>query len=61
MRFLLAGGAAAVGRDLTSAWLGMSHEVRVLDTQADTLPISGHEKLELITGKVEDPSHTCSF
>jgi len=45
-----------VGRDLTSDLLGMSHEVRVLDTHADTLPISGHEKLELIHGRVEDRS-----
>ena len=61
MRFLLAGGAGAVSRDLNSALSGIDHEVRVLDTHADTLPISGHEKLELITGKVEDPSYTCSF
>ena len=34
----------------------MNQEVRVLDTHADTLPISGHEKLELIQGGVEDRS-----
>ena len=56
MRFLVAGGAGAVGRDLTSALLGMNHEVRFLDTHADTLPISGHEKLGLIRGRVEDRS-----
>ena len=56
MRLLLADGAGAVGWDLTSALLGMNHEVRFLDTHADTLPISGHEKLELIRGRVEDRS-----
>jgi UDP-glucose 4-epimerase len=56
MRFLLAGGAGAVSRDLNSALSGIDHEVRVLDTHADTLPISGHEKLELIRGRVGDRS-----
>jgi len=61
MRFLVAGGAGAVGRDLTSALLGMSHEVRVLDTRTEGFPLPRQKNLELITGKVEDPSHTCSF
>jgi len=50
-----------VGRDLTSALLGMSPEVRVLDTRTEGFPLPGQKNLELITGKVEDPSHTCSF
>ena len=45
-----------MGRGLTSALSGISHEVRVLDTHADTLPLSGHEKLELIRGRVDDRS-----
>lgn len=50
-----------MGRDLTSALLGMSPEVRVLDTRTEGFPRAGQKNLELITGKVEGPSHTCSF
>jgi UDP-glucose 4-epimerase len=56
VRFLLAGGAGAVGRDLTSALLKTGHEVRILDKNADTFPLSGHEHLELLQGRVEDRS-----
>ena len=54
MRFLLAGGAGAVGRDLTPALLGMGHAVRILDKNPETLPIPGHENLEVVKGRVED-------
>ncbi len=50
-----------MGRGLTSAWLGMSPEVRVLDTRTEGCPRPGQKNLELIPGKVADPSHTCSF
>ncbi len=56
MRFLLAGGAGAVGRDLTPALLRMGHEVRILDAQTDTFPLSDHQNLEVIQGRVEDRS-----
>jgi UDP-glucose 4-epimerase len=54
MRFLLAGGAGAVGRDLTSALLSQDHQVRILDKAAETFPIPGHQNLELLQGRVED-------
>jgi UDP-glucose 4-epimerase len=54
VRFLLAGGAGAVGRDLTMALLQEGHAVRVLDTHTEGFPLSGQKNLELITGKVED-------
>ena len=45
-----------MSRGLTSALLGMSHEVRVLDTRTEGFPLPRQKNLELITGKVEDPS-----
>jgi UDP-glucose 4-epimerase len=54
VRFLLAGGAGAVGRDLTQALLSTGHEVRVLDARTEGFPLSGRKNLELLTGKVED-------
>lgn len=56
MKFLIAGGAGAVGRDLTGALLKKGHAVRVLDTNTEGFPLSGQENLELITGRVEDRS-----
>lgn len=56
MRFLLAGGAGAVGRDLAAALLKLGHAVRVLDTHTEGFPLSDQENLELITGRVEDRS-----
>ena len=56
MRFLLAGGAGAVGRDLTAALLKLGHAVRVLDTNTEGFPLSDQENLELIKGRVEDRS-----
>jgi UDP-glucose 4-epimerase len=54
LRFLLAGGAGAVGRDLTTAWLNMGHEVRVLDARTEDFPLPDRKNLELIPGRVED-------
>jgi UDP-glucose 4-epimerase len=54
VRFLLAGGAGAVGRDLTQALLSMGHEVRVLDARTEGFPLPDRKNLELIPGKVED-------
>jgi UDP-glucose 4-epimerase len=54
MRFLLAGGAGAVGRDLARSLLQEGHGVRVLDTHTEDFPLSGQKNLELLTGKVED-------
>jgi UDP-glucose 4-epimerase len=54
VKFLIAGGAGAVGRDLTRALLKEGHAVRVLDTHTEGFPLSGQENLELIPGKVED-------
>ncbi len=34
----------------------MGHEVRILDTKAETLPLSVHKNLELLQGRVEDRS-----
>ena len=56
MRFLLVGGAGAVGRDLTPALLSLGHAVRILDKDPEALDISGHENLELLKGRVEDRS-----
>lgn len=56
MKFLLAGGAGSVGRDLTDVPLNAGHAVRVLDARADSVPLSGRENLEVLTGKVEDRS-----
>jgi UDP-glucose 4-epimerase len=54
VKFLLAGGAGAVGHDLTDALLKAGHAVRVLDARADSFPFSGRENLELLAGKLED-------
>jgi len=54
VRFLLAGGAGAVGRDLTPALLNRGHQVRILDKNAATFPTPGHKNLELLQGRVED-------
>ena len=54
MKFLLAGGAGAVGLDLTDALLNAGHAVRVLDARAYSVPLSGRENLELLNGKMED-------
>jgi UDP-glucose 4-epimerase len=56
VRFLLAGGAGVVGRDLTSALLSRGHEVRILDKDAESFPIPAQANLELIQGRVEDRS-----
>jgi UDP-glucose 4-epimerase len=56
LKFLIAGGAGAVGRDLTWALLKKGHAVRVLDTNTDGFPLSDQENLELLSGRVEDRS-----
>jgi UDP-glucose 4-epimerase len=56
LKFLIAGGAGAVGRDLTRALLNQGHAVRVLDANTDGFPLSDRENLEVLPGRVEDRS-----
>ena len=56
MNFLIAGGAGAVGRDLTGALLKKGHAVRVLDTNTEGFPLSGQflaDSWRLCTCKAE--------
>ncbi len=55
MRFLVTGGAGAVGKDLTPALLDAGHTVRILDANADA-SATRHKNVEVIRGRVEDRS-----
>lgn len=55
MRVLVTGGNGSVGRDLVPALLLRGNEVVVLDRDLSALrALSGHRRLELIEGAVED-------
>lgn len=56
MRFLLAGGSGAVGKDITASLLKMGHRVRILDINTDAVQNSHHENLEVIKGSIGDSS-----
>ena len=56
MRFLITGGAGSVGKALTLSLSERGHYVRVLDKKLQGLQSSKHKNLELIEGRLEDPS-----
>jgi len=56
MKFLITGGAGSVGQALTAFFIQKGHEVRVLDKEADRLRSMGPKHLELVKGRIEDPT-----
>jgi nucleoside-diphosphate-sugar epimerase len=54
MRFLIAGGAGSVGRDLTALLLAAGHGVRVLDKRAEGISVPRDQPLELVQGVLDD-------